>query len=134
MSKPIIRHKPCVLFGETYADELSESELAEFDGKVDEVRYYYEYTSYDGRGLALLRRGTEFAIHDLGHCSCYGPTDYFSSNDVDWYPSIKSLYTACYDEQKKKLHPLLDYHETADLTTPDTTPPSNPPTTTHYAQ
>lgn len=42
---------------------------------VDEVWYWYASGSYEGSGQMLMRRGNLYDTHDMGHCSCYGPTD-----------------------------------------------------------
>ena len=53
---------------------------------ADEVWYEYEYGSYEGYGYALLRKGDYYDLYDMGHCSCYGPTDKYTG-----FKSTKSL-------------------------------------------
>lgn len=65
--------------------ELRDYELETFSD-VDEVWYQYEYGSYEGYGYALLRKGEFYELYDMGHCSCYGPTEYYSG-----FTSTKSL-------------------------------------------
>jgi len=56
---------------------LDESELEKlYPLNVDEAWYWYKQGSYEGRGQILIRRGQQYMIHDLSHCSCYGPLDH----------------------------------------------------------
>ena len=41
--------------------------------------YYYESGSYEGSGFAVWKIKDKFFYDDLGHCSCYGPTDRLKS-------------------------------------------------------
>lgn len=37
--------------------------------------YDYSEGGYDGSGFAAWRKGKKYFYHELGHCSCDGPTD-----------------------------------------------------------
>jgi hypothetical protein len=39
------------------------------------VVYDYEYGDYDGSGWAVSFSDGKYYLHNLGHCSCYGPFD-----------------------------------------------------------
>ncbi len=41
----------------------------------DLVVYSYETGSYEGSGFAIWKKGENWFYDDLGHCSCYGPTE-----------------------------------------------------------
>jgi hypothetical protein len=43
--------------------------------------YAYEYSAYEGSGLAVWKRGEDYFYHELGHCSCNGPLDMISRSD-----------------------------------------------------
>ncbi len=64
----------------SYDAELSESEIGNIPLEVQEVWYWYGYESYDGGGEMLMRIGDFFWLYNLGHCSCYGPTDSLDLN------------------------------------------------------
>lgn len=67
-------------------------ELGEYDmDKIIESRadyrwvvYWYRTDSYDGEGLAVaLRRDGKIDHANMGHCSCYGPTEKWPDETVD---------------------------------------------------
>ena len=70
---------------------------------IDEAWYWYGSGSYEGTGLMLMRRGDLYDFASLGHCSCYGPTDYIR---FDGKPFDK-LVTKASDELLRELRPLL---------------------------
>jgi len=39
------------------------------------IVYWYEYGNYDGQGIAIAKVGRTHHYANLGHCSCYGPTE-----------------------------------------------------------
>jgi hypothetical protein len=43
---------------------------------VEEIWYWYQSGSYEGSGQLLMRIGNKYALEDLGHCSCNGPTEF----------------------------------------------------------
>lgn len=60
--------------GET--EELSENDLQNvYAINVDAIWYWYVNGGYEGSGQMLILKGEKWALEDLGHCSCYGPTD-----------------------------------------------------------
>jgi hypothetical protein len=62
-------------------DELSEWDFSDRlkDGYVWFV-YFYEEGSYEGSGEAVaLREDGTLDLHNLGHCSCYGPMEEWPS-------------------------------------------------------
>jgi hypothetical protein len=57
--------------------EFTEFDLDNLIGKgIDEIWYWYGCGGYEGIGWVLLRQGDTYDLHDLGHCSCFGPLDY----------------------------------------------------------
>lgn len=74
--------------------EFSESERANLEPWKDEVRtiwYWYGYGAYEGSGnmVVLMQDGT-WDWMDIGHCSCYGPTDQVDLKG-EKYKSLDSL-------------------------------------------
>lgn len=72
------------------SEGLADYELDGLD--VDEVWYWYSYGYYEGSGFLIARKGQKWGSTDLGHCSCYGPTEHGISNWVDSYTELKSQY------------------------------------------
>lgn len=42
---------------------------------------WYEVGDYEGWGEAVSFDGTTYRLHNLGHCSCYGPEDSLRGGD-----------------------------------------------------
>lgn len=66
--------------GKTYtwgdSDSLSDSDLDAFKSLGAEILvYWYVNGGYDGSGSALFCVNGLWHIHNMGHCSCYGPTE-----------------------------------------------------------
>ena len=57
-------------------DKLDDYDVRQLAGlNLDEIWYWYSSAPYEGSGQLLMRRGNEYSLHDMGHCSCYGPTE-----------------------------------------------------------
>ena len=88
------------------------SELDEYDLEnlqklgIDEAWYWYAQGSYDGCGQILMRKGNMYDVHDMGHCSCYGPTDFKAFNNT--YSSLDEIQQRCTIEAYKEIAPLVD--------------------------
>lgn len=59
---------------------LGDDELCNFDLECiaelcQEAWYWYVSDDYDGQGDILLKKEDQWEANNLGHCSCYGPTD-----------------------------------------------------------
>jgi len=52
---------------------IDEEELRMYGVDCDVLFYWYEYYSYSGGGRLLMRDNNKWYLHDMGHCSCYGP-------------------------------------------------------------
>lgn len=56
-------------------DRLEDSEFSHVKD-VKWIVYWYENGGYDGNGQAVvLKEDGLLYVGDLGHCSCYGPTE-----------------------------------------------------------
>ena len=88
------------------------SELDEYDLELldrhylDEVWYWYACGRYEGMGDMLIRRGDKYYLHDMGHCSCYGPTEHIKFNDP--YSSLDEIKERCSAEEYKNVEPLAE--------------------------
>ena len=62
----------------------SESELDEYDleglykANAQAAFYWYASGSYEGSGQLLVVKDGKWYLHDMGHCSCYGPIDHLN--------------------------------------------------------
>jgi hypothetical protein len=63
-------------------DDIDHLAVESFDW--DEVWYDYGMGYYDGGGALLARKGDQFTLFDLGHCSCYGPEDALDMHGKKW--------------------------------------------------
>lgn len=85
------------------------SELDSYDMEAldkydaDEVWYWYACGSYEGSGQMLIRKGDLYGIHDMGHCSCYGPLD---RNRSQLKP-FEELKSSCSSEYLKEVECLF---------------------------
>lgn len=73
---------------------------------IEEAWYWYATGSYEGSGQVLMRKGDEFDVHDMGHCSCYGPLEHASFTGA--YSSLKEIQQKCSPEAYKEIAPLVD--------------------------
>ena len=56
--------------------EFTESEISDVLKLGFEIFIYsYEHGGYEGSGFAAWKKGRKYFYHQLGHCSCNGPTD-----------------------------------------------------------
>jgi len=81
---------------------------------VTDVWYTYWHGSYEGSGEALIKhQDGRFVLHNLGHCSCYGPldTDNYGRLELDPDPAcctLEQLRAASSPEALRVRGPLLD--------------------------
>lgn len=93
MKKITIKRNNINIYMVDGSDELSECELT----SVEKLNpkwfvYYYKVGSYDGNGFAVWKIGRKYYYSDLGHCSCYGPTESLNSIPVN---SLKDMEKFC---------------------------------------
>ena len=55
--------------------------------------YSYESGSYEGSGFVVFKKENKWFYDDLGHCSCYGPTENLdkASNMPFTFEQIQSI-------------------------------------------
>ena len=82
-------------YGYSYGElgDLDNWEIDGLDSEFDEIWYFYAYGSYEGNGMMLIKKGELYDVHNMGHCSCYGPTDHinFSGKSLE---QLKASYSA----------------------------------------
>lgn len=89
----------------TELDEYDLRDVAKLD--LDEVWYWYAQGHYDGSGAILMRKGDEYDLGNLGHCSCDGPTASLGFQGTTFEELKKSLSTGL-DEETKCLFEMAE--------------------------
>jgi hypothetical protein len=103
-----------------YADRYSAMPLDEDElGKVTQtlgecptfVVYWYGHGSYEGAGHMLVSTdGMRWRDADLGHCSCYGPTDSSSFSPPRTLEDLEQAYTEAAYRDVKPLFEAIRSH------------------------
>lgn len=98
---------PKIRYSSEYdAAKFDEYDLRAFRPDTEKLVYYYGTGSYCGSGQALYYWHGNWYHADLGHCSCYGPTE-----NVDYTNPISSL-SAWLEQSTPEFHaevqPLID--------------------------
>ena len=93
-------------------DYYEDCALDEWDCKniratdADEAWYWYSVGSYEGTGCLIVRIGDSWAVHDLAHCSCFGPTD--NLDTTKRFESVEKMIEGCTPDRLREMQPLLD--------------------------
>jgi hypothetical protein len=88
-------------------DSLSEWDMERLQELgIDEAWYWYATAPYEGSGQILMRKGDKYDVHDMGHCSCYGPMENAHFNGV--YSSLDEIQQKCSAEAYKEIAPLVN--------------------------
>lgn len=69
--------------------------------------YYYIRGSYEGSGKLIWLKNNKWYYNDLGHCSCYGPTDSLG-DDVCIGENIEEVKKKLTEELYQQIEPLID--------------------------
>lgn len=85
-------------------DEHDVEEIRKLD--IDAAWYWYVSESYEGAGQLLMRRGDKYDVHNMGHCSCYGPTEHVIF--CGRYASLDEIQQCCSTEAYKAIAPLVE--------------------------
>ncbi len=84
------------------SDESFTEKLRDFEWLV----YSYAEGSYCGTGVSIHKKNGKYHQNNLGHCSCYGPTE--SLSDGTSYDSIDDLVKNCSDGLNKEMVGILN--------------------------
>jgi len=80
----------------------------------DEAWYFYAAASYEGMGGMILRKGGEYCYLDLGHCSCYGPTEE-NFESLRKFSSLDELGESCSEDALRcGIGELIEYARSTD--------------------
>lgn len=84
--------------------------------QADWFVYSYKNDGYEGSGFAIWKKDDKYYYDDLGHCSCYGPTEKIEYgipyNSIDDIRVISRNYA--YSDYSKKVLDFIDKAELAD--------------------
>lgn len=96
------------------SSDLSDYDLEDIEKMgVDEIWYYYGTAPYEGSGEILMRKGEEWDIESLSHCSCYGPTErlYFTGQELS---DLRKNLSTEYSEQVNILFESVNNYDDKD--------------------
>lgn len=87
------------------------SEAYNLQQRVDELEveaafYWYISGSYEGTGEVIMLKDKAWYLCSLSHCSCYGPTEHVNLDGAA-YHNFEELLSACTNEYKKLVNPLI---------------------------
>ena len=75
----------------------------------DAIFYWYESGNYEGIGSLIAVRNGKWYDKNLGHCSCYGPLEYFTTVESDYnYSSLEELLAQGTDDWQRSYIPLVE--------------------------
>lgn len=65
--------------------------------------YSYATGSYEGHGFGAWKNGKDWFYHEMGHCSCNGPTDGINTSKqaAVTYEQLKAIAEKNYDDHGK---------------------------------
>lgn len=107
MNEITIDSKKIVSLGEDFSEyELPSVKALDFDLFV----YKYRSGPYDGSGFAAWRKGDKYFYHELGHCSCNGPTDGIG-NSKNMGISLVELKRLEDKYNEEYMKPVIEYLE-----------------------
>lgn len=89
--------KKIISVGKTAMDEYDLKHVTEVP--FDLLVYSYETGSYDGSGIAVGKMGDKYFYHEMGHCSCNGPMEGFttSANALHTLEEVEELVKKNYN-------------------------------------
>lgn len=70
------------------------------------IIYKYTQDDYEGYGHALILINGQWYLHDMGHCSCYGPLCEFNL-DVRHEEELDNLFNSCSTELQKDIEDIF---------------------------
>jgi len=68
--------------------------------------YWYRRAPYEGSGYAVFLVGERWHLHDLGHCSCYGPMEHLELKEG--FATLDDLLASCSIELRGEIDPLVE--------------------------
>jgi len=90
-------------------DELTKSEVKDLEELgIDEVWYWYVSGSYEGSGQMIIRKEDKYYLHNMSHCSCYGPLDEIDMSDARAFSSLNEMKRRCSKHYLVEVLPLIE--------------------------
>ena len=87
-------------------EELTGEDIAQLESMgIEESRYWYERSHYEGSGQILMIKGGLWYHHDMHHCSCYGPLDRMKLEKG--FATLAELLAVCTEELRGELQGLV---------------------------
>jgi hypothetical protein len=77
-------------------DKFTENEIKLLPDWIEEFYYWYDYSDWEGSGTGVSKAADGWRIHDIGHCSCYGPTERIEKEIPYTKEQVKHLLFANY--------------------------------------
>ena len=77
-------------------EELSAWDLEAIPKEVILIKYWYTAETYEGSGIMILQTADGYYLHDMSHCSCFGPTEHLELTRC--YKSIEEMIENCSEE------------------------------------
>ena len=86
---------------------LDEYDIEKIPAETRVVFYWYVSSDYSGYGYMLFRKHFEHGwhLHDMGHCSCYGPTS--EMDEACYWDSLNKLEFESTPELHGEIYDLL---------------------------
>lgn len=89
--------------------ELEEYDLTNIESLVPyDAVYWYSTGGYEGNGQIILKVKGRYILHDMGHCSCYGPLDHINTK-AKGYGSLTELLACLSDEYSTDVKDLVEF-------------------------
>jgi len=94
----------------TYGEisELSSDYDLDYLKDFDEVYYWYAEAGYEGMGNLIGILNGKWYMHNMGHCSCYGPLEELDISDKNAYDSLEELKNSCSKGLIVEVMPLIE--------------------------
>lgn len=75
---------------------------------ISKIYYWYASGDYEGSGNLLCKKGKLWYLHDMSHCSCYGPLEHLDLSSNKGYSSLKKIKSKCTKELFEQIEPLFN--------------------------
>lgn len=88
-------------------EEFNNCELEQLNElNIQKAWYWYGEGDYEGTGYILMLKDNKYYVHDMGHCSCYGPLE--DINFSRGYDSFDEIEANCSKEEYEQIKPLVE--------------------------
>lgn len=86
-------------------EELNEYEIDKLlENNIHFAIYDYKNYGYEGSGNIIYISNSRWDLHNMSHCSCYGPIESVKElQPGEGYDTLSKLIDSCSDEVKKNI-------------------------------